>query len=470
MTRSASQPATKNAASRVRKNLERLIKSGQAGAALPSVRELMTELGVSPVTVSRALAELQREGLIVARPGAGTYIAERRARNVQSSLDWQSVTLGASSGASDLELLVDDVPARALSLSSGYMDLTLQPADELSRAARRVLREPDAWARAPLDGIAGLRAWFASRAGGGVEARDVLLVHGGQGALSTALRAVAAPGTSVLVESPTYIGALAAARAALLKPVPVPVDAHGMRPELLAEAFRTTGARVLYLQPCFSNPTGVSLSSERKAEILAIAEQNAAFVIEDDYCRDLAHRDPPPPALVASDQHGHVIYISSLTKSVAPSMRVAALIAKGPVVSRLRAARVVEDFFLPRPLQAIALEFVTSPAYAKHLRTLRSALRERMQILVACLKQHLPAARVYAVPEGGFSLWLGLPDGVDEAAFVRQAREASVIVSPGKHWFPAEPTGPFLRLSIAGATGNELEEGVARLGKLVPKR
>jgi DNA-binding transcriptional MocR family regulator len=357
------------------------------------------------------------------------------------------------------------------------MDTSLEPSAALARAARRVLGAPGAWSRAPLDGLPALKSWFAARAGADIDAGDVLLVQGGQAAIGTALRAVSGRSLArnapepraagvLLMESPTYIGAMVAARAAGLTPLPVPTDPDGIRCDFLEQAFATTGARALYLQPWFSNPTGSVLARERHAEVLRLAHQYDAFVIEDDYCRDLSYRGVAPRSLIESDAHGHVIYIGSLTKSIAPSMRVCAMIARGPMLTRLRSARVVEDFFVPRPLQEIALELVTSSAYGKHLRRLRAALGERMRVLIAAVRSMLPGVRIPLEPQGGFSLWLELPARVHEAELVRRAREVDVIVSPGRAWFPAEPSGPCMRLSVAAANVNELEEGVQRVSEL----
>ena len=131
----------------------------------------------------------------------------------------------------------------------------------MARAARR----PAAWSRGPVEGLEELRAWFAREAGGHVRAHDVVVCPGGQAALSTAFRALAAPGEPVLVESPTYQGAVAAARAAGLRAVPVPADATACGPDLLADAFALTGARVFYCQPLYANPHGATLSRRNAA-------------------------------------------------------------------------------------------------------------------------------------------------------------------------------------------------------------
>ena len=182
------------------------------------------------------------------------------------------------------------------------------------------------------------------------------------------MRALAPPGGAVVVESPTYRGALAAVRAAGLTPVPVPSDADGVRPAMLADALERTGARVAYLQPLHANPHGADLSAERRAEVMEIAARSGAFLIEDDWARDLTIDGPAPAPLAADDADGHVVYVRSLSKGASPGLRVAAVAARGPAGARLRAARIVEDLFVSAPLQHAALELVSSPGWRRHLK------------------------------------------------------------------------------------------------------
>ena len=166
----------------------------------------------------------------------------------------------------------------------------------------------------------------------------------------------------MIVEAPTYLGALAAARAQGLQPVPVPADERGVRPDLLADALQRSGARLVYLQPAFANPHGASLAVERRAEVLDAVRAAGAFLIEDDAVRDLAFGTAPAP-LFGDDPDGHVVHVRSLTKPAAPGLRISALIARGPALARLRAARIVEDLYVPGPLQEAALDLVGTPAW-----------------------------------------------------------------------------------------------------------
>lgn len=447
---------------------------------------------MSPVTVSRALAQLAAEGLVVTRPGAGAFRAPART-SVATAGDtsWQEVALSAD-GAADLVPRSVDAsgvlvslaapPPGVIEFNGGYLHPSLQPERAMSAALARAGRRPGAWGRPPTEGLPELREWFArgiGGPGGSITAAEVLITSGGQSALTTALRALAPPGAPVLVESPTYPGMLAIARAAGLRPVPVPVDADGVRPALLADAFRATGARLFVCQPLFQNPTGAVLAPERRGEVLGIAREAGAFVVEDDFVRRLVHEDagPLPRPLAADDPDGVVVHVGSLTKATSPSFRVSALAARGPVLERLRAIQVVDTFFVPRPLQEAALELIGSPAWPRHLRAVSAELRARRDVMTAALRLHLPELSLPHIPSGGYHLWLRLPDSTrgtrgtsqalgsgGEPALTAAALRAGVAVTPGRPYFSAEPPAGHVRLSFAAVAGaGEITEGVRRL-------
>ncbi|MDH2392246.1 PLP-dependent aminotransferase family protein [Streptomyces sp. HNM0663] len=443
---------------------------------LPSSRALVERYRVSPVTVSRALAQLSAEGLVVTRPGAGAFRARPRAdAQPPGDTSWQEVALSADASAEPVPRAVDASgvlvtlaapPPGVVEFNSGYLHPGLQPERAMAAALARAGRRPGAWGRPPVEGLPELRAWFARGLGETASAADVLVTAGGQSALSCALRALAPPGAPVLVESPTYPGMLAIARAAGLRPVPVPADDDGVRPDLLAAAFAATGARVFVCQPLFQNPTGAVLASERRPEVLRIAREAGAFIIEDDFARRLVHEDAGevPEPLAALDRDGVVVHVGSLTKVASPSLRVGMLAARGPVLERLRAIHVVENFFVPRPLQETALELVGSPAWSRHLRTVAAELKIRRDTMAAALRLHLPELALPYVPSGGYHMWPRLPEDADEAALAAAALRAGVAVAPGRPYYCAEPPAGRLRLSFAGVAGTaEITEGVRRL-------
>ena len=461
---------TDNRAQDVIQRLRRLIADQPPGTRLPTVRDLMRSFAVGPLTVQRAFRHLLREGLIDAQPGRGTFVAARPVGAEAQAPDtgWQAVTLGAGRVAADaLAALTTVPPPHALALNAGYLPDELQATGLLGAAVARALRRPGVWNRCPPEGMHDLRAWFAAEAAGGYRPHEVVVCPGTQAALAASFRALAAPGDPVLMESPTYVGALAAARAAGLRPVAVPIDAGGVRPALLAEAFRSSGARLFYCQPTYANPTGAVLAPERRSAVLDILAEFGAFLLEDDWARDFSLDDrAAPPPLAAADRDGHVIYVRSLTKCAAPGLRIGAICARGPVLGRLRTARMLDDFFVSPLLQEAAVQLVSSPTWPRHLRRLRTALRARRDALARALRDHLGPACLEEVPRGGLHLWVALPDGVSDDAIADRAARDDILVSPGRHWFPAEPPGPFLRLSFAALHPENAADAAARLAAL----
>ncbi|MFC5003376.1 PLP-dependent aminotransferase family protein [Dactylosporangium cerinum] len=453
-----------NAAARVIQDLRAAASVAAPGSRLPTVRELSARHQASPVTVTRAIRTLTAEGVLDAQPGRGTFVQRRAPAAGPQDLSWQSIALGARPPGEDAMQALLAVPRPGMiPLSSGYLEPDLQPVAVLGAALARAARQPASWGRGPVEGREDLRAWFARTAGGALRAEDMTVCPGGQSALSTAFRALCAPGDAILVEAPTYLGALAAARAAGLRVVPVPTDAEGVRPDLLRAAFQRTGARLFYCQPLYANPHGATLSAARRPDVLAAVRAAGAFLLEDDYARDLAIDGDPPRPLVADDPHGHVVYLRSLTKSAAPGLRVAAIGARGAAGARLRAARVLDDFFVSGPLQQAALDLVTSPAWARHLKALRVALRARRDALLEALAVDVPTLQLALAPAGGLHVWGRLPEGADDVAVTNAAAALQVVVFPGRPWFAAEPDGAYLRLTFAAAAPEQLREGVRRL-------
>ena len=449
--------------------LRRLIRAGVPGTRLPSVRELARRHGASPVTIQSVVSRLEHEGLVEPSPGRGTFIA-RRPPAAAGDWAWQTTLLGSRPIPGEgMAGLAADVNPDVISLASGYPDASLQALTLLATATARAGRRPSAWSRSPAEGIADLREWFAADIGGGVRATDVVVIPGGQAALSAAFRGLASPGDTVVMESPTYVGALDAARLAGLVLAPVPADADGMRADLLDATLRTTGAKLVYVQPHAANPTGVTTSAERRRAMLDVVSAHGAFVIEDDYARDLAFGGQPPPPLLHGDVDGHVIYVRSLTKSTAPALRIAALVARGPALRRLRNARLVDDFFVSAMLQETALEVVGSAGWPRHIRRMQRAIAERMDVAVSALAAE-PGLDLAVRPTAGLVLWVSIDDALDDQAIVQAARDAGVAVTAGRSWFASEPSGSFLRLSVASAEPAAVAAGIAVLGEVVRTR
>jgi DNA-binding transcriptional MocR family regulator len=455
---------------RIVADLRAWVAQAPPGARVPSSRALVARYGASPVTVQKALRALGALGLVESRPGVGTFV--RAARAVRPpDYSWQTGALRAPHAR--IPTLATPMRAGApdgVGLHAGYPARELLPERLVRAALVRAARRDAALVRADAAGLPELRAWFAHELAATAPAgvvppapRDVVVVPGSQSGLSSVFRALVGHGRPLLMESPGYWGAILAAAQSGAQVVPVPSGPDGPDPDDLARAFAETGARLLYAQPTYANPTGAQWSPARAREVLDVVRAHGAFLVEDDWAHDLGIDTAPQP-LAAHDDAGHVVYLRSLTKSVSPSVRVAAVVARGPVRDRVLADRGAESMYVSGLLQAAALDVVTQPAWRTHLRGLRPQLRARRDLLVASLAEHAPDAHLDHVPRGGLNLWARLPDATDLDRLARDCAAAGMTIAPGTEWFPAEPAGPFVRLNYAGPDPDRFPDAARAIG------
>ncbi|MCW2815275.1 MAG: PLP-dependent aminotransferase family protein [Nocardioides sp.] len=436
--------------------LQEWLRTAPAGARLPSTRTLAAEHQASPVTVQRALRALVAQGLVETRPGVGTFA---RAVPVSRAVDhsWQTSALGPSEGgAGSLPAALRAAPPETIALHAGYPDRELLPERLVRSALTRAARSDAGVGRSPTAGLPALQAWFAGELATDTPghlatpaAAEVIVVPGSQSGLSSVFRSVVRRGGVLLTESPTYWGAIRAAAHAGVRLVPVPAGPDGPDPAQLDRAFGETGARAFYAQPHYANPTGAQWSPALGAQVLEVVRAHDAFLVEDDWAHEFGISSSPAP-LAGQDDGGHVVYLRSLTKSVSPSLRVAAVVARGPARARILADQAAESMYVSGLLQAAALDVVTHPGWRTHLRGLRDQLRSRRGLLATALREHAPSTVLEHLPPGGLNLWVRLPDATDLDALVLECGRAGLAVAAGTEWFPAEAPAPYVRLSFAG--------------------
>jgi DNA-binding transcriptional MocR family regulator len=461
--------------SRILVDLRRWIASAPPGAKLPSTRTLVADYAVSPLTVQKALRTLTGQGLIESRPGVGTFVRTVRTPKPHD-FGWQTAALGSPRTRPLFSAALRNTPNDVIALHSGFPDAELLPQRLVRAAFTRAARTEAAVSRPPSAGLPDLQVWFATELAEAAplsvtppRPSDVIVTPGSQSGLNTAFRALIGAGQPLIMESPTYWGAILAAAQAGVRVVPVPTGPHGPDPDDLARAFVETGARACYVQPTFANPTGAHWSPSLGARVLDVVRTHGAFLIEDDWAHDFGITAEPAP-LAAGVDTGHVVYLRSLTKSVSPAVRVGAVIARGPARDRILADTEAESQYVSTILQAVALDVVTQPAWRTHLRGLRAQLASRRDLLIQSLTEYAPTAHLEAVPPGGLNLWIRLPDGTDLPRLVRDCQDARVIVAAGDEWFPAEPTGKYLRLNYSRPNPAAFAEGAQVIGAALARQ
>lgn len=425
------------------------------------------------MTVQKVLRALAAQGLVETRPGVGAFVRSVRLARPHD-YSWQTAALGTGRSRSpQMASALRAARPGAIDLSSGFPDPDLLPDRLIRTAFTRASRSRAVLAGPSPAGLPDLRAWFAAELAPGVSASlapptadDVIIFPGSQSGLSAAFRSLAGSGEPLIMESPTYWGAILAAAQANVEIVPIPSSAQGPDPVDLDRAFAETGARAFYAQPTYANPTGAQWSAQLSADVLETVRRHKAFVIEDDWAHDFAI-DSVPRALAAGDDAGHVVYLRSLSKSVSPAVRVAGVVARGPVRDRLMHAAQSESIYVSGMLQAVALDVVTQPAWRTHLRNLSEQLGSRRDLLLSSLHEHAPQLHVEHRPKGALNLWARLPDGTDVGQFVRQAEAGGVSVVPGDELFPAEPVAPHIRLTYAGLDPGHYPSAARVLGEVL---
>jgi GntR family transcriptional regulator/MocR family aminotransferase len=447
------------------------------GTRLPATRALAEELGVSRITVVNAYAELASAGLVVTGEGSGTFVAADRTTGTPVPAPepawppWQQQLPELPDRVESAPPITHPEPIAF----TGVGDPRLFPVSDLERTVREVLRR-DGVRALGYGGFDGgyepLRATIAqvlSRQGIQARPEHVLVTSGSQQALALVCEAVLRPGDTVLVEAPTYDGALELFRTRGLTVVAVPVDTDGMRVELLEPVLQQRHPRMIYTVPNFANPTGAVLSGRRRRTLLELAATYNVPVLEDDFVGDLRYEGRAQPAVKALDAGGQVLYAGTFSKLVMPGLRVGYLVAEGPVLDRVLAHKRAQDLTTSPLLQRVLDRYVTVGRYVSHLRRTTRLYRARRDALVDAVTGVLPGVGLDP-PSGGLFAWLRLPEGVSAHRLDVLAREEGVEMAPGGRFFPDPHDGDgFVRLNFATLTSEEIGIGVARLRRALER-
>jgi GntR family transcriptional regulator/MocR family aminotransferase len=464
------------------------ILSGSLAAEtrLPASRQLAHDLGVNRITVENAYAELETDGLVYSRMGSGTYVLPPDPLLVfpkngpdtpwplwQQSIEFQGRTTKSKSPG---EMLKKGArPPDPINFASGIGDSHLFPAEDFRKVLQAVMRRDGI---AALDygepnGHAPLRETIVhilASQGLHTQSENVLITAGSQQALSLVSQLLLKPGDVILVESPTYSGALDLFRALGFKVVGIPMDGQGMQVEVLEKLLQQHHPKLIYTIPNFHNPTGTCLSSLRRHQLIILADRYNIPILEDDFVGDLRYEGRTQPALKALDPGGRVIYVSTFSKILMPGLRVGFLVAEGPVYKSLVDFKRVNDLATSTLVQRALEAYVTVGRYQSHLRRSCQIFRKRRDAMVSAIQRCLPAAVQFDPPQGGLFIWLQLPEKLSSEKLLPLAWEEGVAFAPGAGFFPDGTGGErWLRLNFVAQAPDQIEEGIKRLGKAIQR-
>lgn len=354
-----------------------------------------------------------------------------------------------------------------LSFAGGLPAPELFPKEEAAAKAAEILREKGevALQYGPTEGYFPLRAWVAERLG--VSPEEVLITTGSQQALDLLGKVFLDEGSPVLLEAPSYMGAIQAFRAYGPRFLTVPAGEEGPDLSALEEVLRRERPRFLYLIPSFQNPSGGLMPLEARKRFLEMAMERGLVVVEDDAYRELYFgQDRLPSLFELAREAGYpgVIYLSSFSKVLSPGLRVAFVIAQPEVILKLTQAKQGVDLHTPVLNQILVHELVKE-GFPERLERIRATYRSKAQAMLEALDREMPKEVAYTRPKGGMFVWMTLPEGLSAEALFRQALEENVAFVPGGPFFANGGGENTLRLSYATLDRTGIEEGVRRLGR-----
>ena len=356
-----------------------------------------------------------------------------------------------------------------ISFAGGLPSPLTFPVDTMKAAFDKVLSENGkvALQYGPTDGYLPLRQWIAdslSTDGAKIVPEQVLMTSGSQQALDLLGKVLIDEGSRVLVETPSYLGALQAFSVYRPEFKSVETDEHVLVPSSLDKV--AAGARLLYALPNFQNPTGRSLSVERRVELVETCARLGLPLIEDDPYGALSYKGAPAPKMVAMNPNG-VIYMGSFSKVLTPGIRLGYVVAPLPLVRRLELAKQAADLHTSQLTQMVVYDVIKDGFLDQHIPKIRTLYGDQCQVMLDAMAQHFPSAVQWTKPEGGMFIWVTLPKHIDAMKLLDEAIAQKVAFVPGSPFYANEPETNTLRLSFVTVPPERIRAGIEILGKLI---
>ena len=444
------------------------------GSRLPTVRELSESLSITRVTAHKAYAELQATGWTESTVGRGTFVAAARHRSaaVLADATLRAVTVDGVMAAMHRFREIPDMASFAVA----EPDPSLYPARAFLQLCQGLTSDAAQLfeygsPQGEIDLRTELAALLAER---GIAAgpEEILVTSGATQALTLVTTALCQPGDRVAVEQPTYLGVLGLLRSCGVEPVGVPLDDEGPRLDRLQRIFTRDRPAFFYTIPTFQNPTGRTMSSERRSKLLWLAADHGVTIVEDDIYRPLAYGRGmvPPPPIKAQDREQGVVYVDGFSKVLLPGVRVGYVVAPPRLRERLVSLQRVREICGPPILQRTLGEFLRRGLFQKHLERVVPIYAARRDAMVQALADAMPDGVEWTVPDGGYCVWVTLPEHHGLADLYPAALERGVAFTPGDV-FQAQPEpGRCLRLCFGTLTEDRIRQGIATLGRLIQER
>lgn len=443
------------------------------GDKLPSIRKLSKQKQVSMATIQSAYELLEQQQLIESRPQSGFYV--RKAIDPIQTEMTQDTTLNQPSPVcirqSASNLLKRCQQPEIINLGAAIPSPTFLPVKQLQRIMGSLVRKrmDEVVVSVFPPGLTELRQQIARRmadAGCHVSAGEIVITNGCLDALTLCLRAVAKPGDIIAIESPAFVGLLQTIEALGMQAMEIPSDARrGISLDALRLALEKWPIRAVALIPTNNNPQGFTMPACRRQQLIEMLEPYDIPVIEDDLFGELNYSGSRVNAIKSWDQTGNVLYCSSASKSIASGLRVG-WVSAGRYQAQVELLKSFSTVGTSTLSQMAIAEFLANGGYDRHLRRIQSAYSKQMQQMIAAVIHYFPVGTRTSHPQGGYILWVRLPEHCDAMALHYQALSAGIGVMPGAMFSTRDQYHNFLRLNCAVPWDDDIDQAIMTLGKL----
>lgn len=367
------------------------------------------------------------------------------------------------------EILKVTMRPEVISFAGGLPSPETFPIQRMQAAFDKVLSEQGkaALQYGPTDGYAPLREYLAaslSTPEAVILPEQIMMVSGSQQALDLVAKVLIDEGSKLLVETPSYLGALQAFSVYQPEFVSVDTDEHGLIPESVAA--KGAGARLMYALPNFQNPTGRTLPLERRYQLVETCARMGIPLVEDNPYGDLCYSGEPLPKLLNMNPSG-VIYMGSFSKVLTPGIRLGYVVAPVPLIRKLEQAKQAADLHTSQLTQMVVYEVIKDGFLQQHIPTIRDLYKRQCQVMLDAMQKHFPASVKWTRPEGGMFIWVTLPSHINSKALLDEAIQQNVAFVPGGPFYANEAATNTLRLSFVTVSPERIQEGIAKLGKLL---
>lgn len=470
----------------IKKQLESMIATGQLppNYILLPERTLSEKLKVNRSTVIKAYMELKADGLVESRVGSGTAVLAPLSKDNNEEkmyippLRWSQ--LESKRAIKSNEQTINSILSvfdkkKIISFASGVSSEDTYELELIKSIQNQILdkHKEKVFMPTPVDGSAELKGTiktYLQENGINVATKQIMVTSGSQQAIEFFAKLLIEPGDVVLVEEPTYIGAIQAFESYDARIIGIPMDEEGLRLDVLESYLIKYRPKFIYTQPDFHNPTGITMSLTRRRELLKLAYYYNIPILEDNPYGELYFNNNPLPTLKSMDNHDYVIYVSSFSKTISFSLRVGYVVASENIINRFIKFKQITDIQTSSLSQFFIHEFISLGHLGTHLEKIRKKYKKKRDLMISELSKCSMEGMKIFVPNGGYFIWVRLPDNIRMNELTKQLGEQGVVIMQGELFFPKYSIEDnYIRLNYSYPKEQDITEGIAKLITCIKK-